>query len=75
MKAKYKAEYCEALKEHASLGGSNGQFALLIGVHRVTIRDWVKQYPEFKQAYQDAERLRAAYWKADSYEYTKEVQI
>lgn len=47
---KYKPEYCEMLIEHRKQGFSFESFAATISVHRDTLYEWVKVYPDFSDA-------------------------
>lgn len=49
-KLKYKKEYCEEIIKLMAEGYSMEAFAGYIGVHRDTIYDWLKKYPEFAEA-------------------------
>lgn len=47
---KYKPEYCEALISHMKEGRSFESFSGSAGVHRDTLYEWVKVFPEFSDA-------------------------
>ena len=49
-KTKYKAEYCDKLIDHMSKGYSITSFSAIIKVHRDTIYEWFKTYPDFAEA-------------------------
>lgn len=51
---KYKPEFCQALIEHMKSGLSFETFAAIAKVHRDTLYQWVKEYPEFKEAKDEA---------------------
>lgn len=48
--SKYQSEYCEQLVAHMSQGLSFESFAGSVGVHRDTLYQWAKDYPEFSDA-------------------------
>ena len=47
---KYKPDYCARLVKHMSEGYSFASFAGTLGVNRDTLYEWVKKYPDFKEA-------------------------
>ena len=47
---KYKPEYCDMLIEHMAQGLSFESFGGIIRVHRETLYEWCKVYPEFSDA-------------------------
>lgn len=46
----FKKEYCSKLIEHMSEGLSYESFAGTIGVHRDTLYQWDREYPEFLES-------------------------
>jgi hypothetical protein len=46
----YRSEYCDMLIEHRGTGGTLESFAGSIGITRPTLYNWIKKYPEFKEA-------------------------
>lgn len=49
---KYKPEYCDILPEIADTGAHVAAFCVKVGICKQTFYDWVKTYPDFKQAYE-----------------------
>lgn len=49
-KTVYDKKYCEMLVEHYAQGLDFKSFAGFVGVSRSTLYEWVKSYPEFKEA-------------------------
>jgi hypothetical protein len=47
---KYRPEYCQELIDYMSEGKSFEAFAGRVSVARCTLYEWVKVYPEFKEA-------------------------
>lgn len=52
--SKYKPEYCDLVIEYCKQGKSFDSFAASIGVHRDSLNEWVKVYPDFATAKQKA---------------------
>jgi len=46
----YKPEFCDALIEHMAQGFPFEAFAPQCGIHKGTLYEWVKRYPEFAEA-------------------------
>ena len=50
----YKKKYCQMLIDHMSEGLSFGSFGGVIDAGLSTTYEWLKNFPEFKEAYQRA---------------------
>ena len=61
--SKYKPEYCEQLIEHCKQGLSFEAFAGSIPVHKDTIYEWAKKYPEFDEAKRTGAALSLLFWE------------
>lgn len=62
--SEYKPEFCERVIEMGREGMSQAQIASELGVHRATIRNtWVKDHPEFKEAWDLSLQLAQSYWE------------
>lgn len=55
MTIKYKKEYCEEIVNLRAQGITIHEVAFKWGIHRSSLFNWCKRYPEFKEAYQRAE--------------------
>lgn len=62
-KTVYKKEYCDQIKEHMAEGLSFVTFASKIGISRSTLYEWVKKYPEFKEAKEQASLHNRIFWE------------
>ena len=61
--SKYKKEYCKKLIDHMAKGLSFQTFAVSIGTVRSVTYEWVKKYPEFAAAKQEAEDHCRIFWE------------
>lgn len=61
--SKYEARFCEDLIGYMSEGYSVEACAGLIGVHKDTIYQWVKEYPDFSDAKKIGEAKSRAFWE------------
>lgn len=75
----YKKEFGLKLIEHMSKGLSYESFGPEVGVHRYTLYDWEKKYPEWLQAKREAQDKALKFWEslltAKAYGAKKEVDI
>lgn len=53
---KYKPKYCKKLVDHMSKGYSLETFGHKVGVTRQTVYNWIKQFPDFKKAKDEAQQ-------------------
>lgn len=60
---KYKPEYCELLKEHMSQGYSYESFAARVKVHKDTLYNWEKLFPDYSDAKKEAVDLCRFFWE------------
>jgi hypothetical protein len=60
---KYKPEYCEMLIEHMSEGYSFDSFSAIVRVGRMTMYNWCKDFPEWKEAKEIAEGMALKYFE------------
>lgn len=51
-KTDYKTSYCKELIEHMKSGHTLASFAFKVNVARSTLYNWIKQYSEFREAYE-----------------------
>ena len=63
MAYKYDEKYPEMLKDHMGSGHSFESFAGLIQVARSTLYEWLKVFPEFKEAYDIAKSMCLLHWE------------
>jgi hypothetical protein len=70
---KYKPEYCQALIDHMSNGDCFLSFCAKIGIARGNAYEWVKLYPEFKEAKEIAFTKCETWWRAQAKEHLVEV--
>ena len=61
--SEYKAEYCDAVIEYGKLGKSLAWMAAELDVHKDTIYEWIKVYPEFSDAMARARLKSQAWWE------------
>lgn len=59
----YKPEYCELLIKTMKQGYSLASFAGDIGKSRDTVYNWMKKYPEFKEAHQVGKQLALKFFE------------
>lgn len=60
---KYKPEHCEELIELMSKGLSFEASAAAMGFHKDTLYNWVKHYPDFKEAKEIATAKSLLFWE------------
>lgn len=48
--SKYKEEYCDLVKRMASLGLTESNMAMILGIGEKTFNVWKNEHPEFRQA-------------------------
>jgi hypothetical protein len=60
--SKYSPEYCNTVCLLAQGGKFPEQWCATIGVTLMTLHNWVKAYPEFREAVVIGRHLIAAYW-------------
>ena len=60
---KYTEDYCQKVEDLMSSGMSITEVASTLGIHRDTIYDWSKKFPEFKQAMRNGVALSQAWWE------------
>lgn len=60
---KYKEEYCDLLVKHMSEGLSLESFAGLIGHHKQTIYEWIRDHKSFGDAFGRGKSLSLLYWE------------
>lgn len=61
--SKYKKAFCQQLLTHMGEGLSFESFASEIGVHRDTLYEWAKQYPDFSDAKKRGTDLALKWWE------------
>lgn len=59
----YDQRYCALAEEQGKLGKSKAQIAAEIGVHRETLDNWAKTYPEFFDSITRARDFALAWWE------------
>lgn len=62
---RYKKRYCKEIIEHCKTGLSFESFAGVIGVHKDTIYEWCKKYPEFSDAKKRAASISLLWWEKE----------
>lgn len=62
MPSKYKPEFCKRLIAHMAKGGSFEGFGGVVGIGKTQLFDWLKKFPEFKEAKETAELASRLYW-------------
>lgn len=60
----YRPEFCDLLPELGRQGKSVVQIACALDVHKDTIYEWVKVYPEFSDAFTRARQLSQDWWES-----------
>ena len=61
---RYRYDYCQMLVNHrASTGKSFASFGVIAGVGVATLKKWVENHPEFKEACELAEVASLSYWE------------
>lgn len=60
---KYLPEFCERAVELGKLGKSIVQIACDFGVLKSAVYDWMKEYPDFSNAMEQARLYSEAYWE------------
>lgn len=60
---RYKKEFCEKLIKHMAQGLSYESFGPEVGVHRFTLYEWEKKYPEWVEAKREAQDKAFAFWE------------
>lgn len=60
---KYRPEYCEKLVEHMREGGSLVAFSRVVNADEKSIRNWLKRYAEFHDAYELGKSLWQGWWE------------
>ena len=61
-KKRYKKEFAEQLPDMFMEGESVAEVCTELGVSRRAFYDWVKKYPEFKEAYEQGKLYSEAWW-------------
>ena len=61
---KYKKEFCEKIIKLGEQGKSVVQIAANFSVHKDSIYEWCKKYPEFSDSFRVARTKSEAYWVA-----------
>jgi hypothetical protein len=61
--SKYRPEYCQAVIDHMSLGNSLLSFAVSLSLHPDCLYGWMKQHPEFGDAYKIARGAFQTFWE------------
>lgn len=62
--SKYKAEFCDSVKEMGAQGYSVVEMAAELGVSRNTLEtDWPAQHEDFLEAFTQARQLSQAWWE------------
>lgn len=59
----YREEYCDLLVQHFSYGYSLRSFLGRYGIARRTFYDWLRRYPDFKDAYGRADAAALWFWE------------
>lgn len=59
----YSSEYCDLVIALGAEGKSKAQMASAIGIHRETLNEWAKTYPEFSDAIARARDLAQTWWE------------
>lgn len=60
---KYKEEFCKQLIEHMKDGYSFDSFGAIANCGRQTLYDWIKKFPEFKDAYAHAKAASLMFYE------------
>lgn len=61
---RYRYDYCQMLVNHrAATGKSFASFGVVAGVGIATLKKWVEEYPDFKEACELAEVASLSYWE------------
>lgn len=60
---RYKKEFGAKLIEHMSKGLSYESFGPEVGVHRFTLYEWEKKYPEWVEAKREGQDKAFAFWE------------
>lgn len=63
----YRSEYCDEIVEHMATGKSLTSFAVKINVHRDSLYEWAKVYPEFSDALEKARGARLSHYEQLGY--------
>ena len=61
--SKYKEKFCDQVIEYGKQGLSVTQMALELDIHKDTLYEWKKVYPEFSDAIKKARDYSQAYWE------------
>jgi hypothetical protein len=61
----YRPEYCQKLIEHMSEGFSFESFAAVIDVHRDTLYEWAKVYPDFSDVKKMGKDKALLWWEKE----------
>lgn len=62
-KSKYQPEYSTLLTEHMGLGYSFESFGGRIGVHKDTLYEWLKRFPDFSYAKDQGMAASLLWWE------------
>ena len=62
---KYTKEMPQKIYDYLAQGHSLTQFAVSIGVHKDTVYEWVKEHPEFSDAFARAKQASQAHWERE----------
>ena len=60
---KYRKEFCEQLINYMRQGGSFEAFCAIADCDPRKLYDWVKKYPEFRQAKDQGEKMALRFWE------------
>lgn len=60
---RYKKEFGQKLIEHMSRGLSYESFGPEVGVHRFTLYEWEKKYPEWLESKREAQDKAFSFWE------------
>lgn len=61
--SKYKSEFCEQIIEWGKEGASKAEMACNMGIHKDTLNEWDKTYPEFSVALKMAVQYSQVAWE------------
>jgi hypothetical protein len=62
-RSKYRAEFCDVVRQLGNEGKSKVQMARSLGVGRDTMNNWATANPEFAEALSDAVSFSQAWWE------------
>lgn len=72
---KYKTEYRVKAIDFLAEGKSVTQLSAHMGVHKSTIYQWAKDYPEFSDALTRGRELSQAYWETELVEMMRDRNV